>query len=481
MPSGRKTSFAGGAAWAGLSAAVSIVLPLLMFIVFARELQPATVGRFAMAVALAELLKIFGLPGLYEAMLNRQDETGRDQPAALFVLLAAGTLLVPVHFATLWGILGATGGTPEGMEAWLLASVALRLPLDLAVLQPQAELARRQAFARLAQRNLSANLGAAAAAFLALLLGQPLIGLAVYTLGLPLFSALATIIGTKALRAPRWDPPQLALLRSEAISASLARGSATALSQVDQICVGALLGPVAFAHYNFGKRVELAFLGMSNTFAQTLFQPNFAARRGFAERLSAVRQSLCLVTAICGATTAGFVAVADLLVPLLLGPLWMPAITIAILLALAGFGRAVAAVHTSLLSVSNRNGRLFRIFTVSGIVGLAGMVAAAPFGGPAVAGVVLLRVILTSGVLAREAAKDSGGSPFWLHLREVLLPFLIMVGAAMGGRSIFVAAGSEAASVGLAVCAILAASAAAGLVGLVLLLRLRVAPQRAAA
>jgi O-antigen/teichoic acid export membrane protein len=212
-----------------------------------------------------------------------------------------------------------------------------------------------------------------------------------------------------------------------------------------------------------------------------LFQPNFAARRGFAERLSAVRQSLCLVTAICGATTAGFVAVADLLVPLLLGPLWMPAAVIAILLALAGFARAVAAVHTSLLSVSNRNGRLFRIFTVSGIAGLAGMVVAAPFGGPVVAGVVLLRVILTCGVLAREAAEDSGGAPFRLHLKEVLVPFLIMVGVALGGRSVFVAVGSEAASVGPAVGAILAASASAGLVGLLLLLRLRIAPRRVAA
>lgn len=478
MPPGRKANFAGGAAWAGLSALVSIVLPVVMFLVFARELEPITIGRFAMAVALVELLKVFGLPGLYEAILSRRDETGRDQSAALAVLLGAGCLLVPLHVGVLWGVLAATGGVPEGLEAWLLAAIALRIPLDLAVLQPQAELARRQAYARLAQRNLSANLGATGLGLLALLLGQPLIGLAVYTLGLSLFSCLATIIGTAAMRRPRWDPSQLASLRPEAISASLARGSATALGQIDQICVGALLGPVAFAHYNLGKRVEVAFNGVSNSFAQTLFQPDFAARPNASERLAAIRQALTLVTATCGAMTAGFLSTADLLIALLLGPLWMPAVTITMLLAVAGFGRAVAVVHTSMLSVSHRNGQVFRIGTISGVAGLFAMLAAAPLGGAAIAGVALLRVLVTCAVLAQVTVKSLSGTAWRLHLTQVILPFMLMLAAAFGGRSLVVPLGSLAPSFETTASATVAACAAAGLVGLAMLLRLRVGMRR---
>lgn len=478
MPPGRKANFAGGAAWAGLSALISILLPVLMFVIFARELQPITIGRFALAVALVELLKVFGLPGLYEAMLGRQDDTGRDQSAALAILLGAGCLLAPLHVGVLWGFLAATGGAPDGLEAWLLAAVALRIPLDLAVLQPQAELARRQAYARLAQRNLGANLGATALGLLAVFLGQPLIGLAGYTLLISVFSGLVTIIGTAAIRRPRWDPPQFALLRPEAISASLARGSATALSQMDQICVGALLGPVAIAHYNLGKRVEIAFTGVSNSFAQTLFQPDFAARPSASERLVGIQQGLALVTATCGAMAAGFVAVADLLVAALLGPLWMPAVAIMILLALGGFGRAVAVVHASMLSVSNRNREAFRIGAISGVVGLLVMLAAAPFGVAAVASVALLRVIVTCAAFGKVTIEALGGGAWRLHLAQVILPFALMLAAALGGRSLLVPLGSPAPSFAAMASATVAASAAAGLVGVAMLLRLRVGMRR---
>ncbi len=467
----RWKSLGGGALWAALSGAIAIGLPLLMFVLFARHLPPLAIGQFALAVALGELLKMFGLPGLYEAMLQRQDETGRDQAAAMAVFLACGLLLMPLHLALLFGLLDATGGLPSAEGMALLALTALRIPLDLALLQPQAELARRRAFTRLAQRNIMANAGAALLGLAGLAAGQPLLGLALYTLGLSLCTALATIIGTSALRAPAWEPGRIMAMRGEALPASAARGTSVALIQMDQLALGALLGPVAFAHYNVGKRIEMAFVSIANTFSQTLFQPHFASRKQPGQRGAALAQALGLVTITCGAGAAIFIATADIVVAIALGPAWAPAVPVAILLALAGHGRALASACAALLSVSGGNGALFRLFLASAGIGLAMVALAAPFGALAVAGAVGLRVLGTLVLLARLTRHEAG--PGWAAaLLEAGLGFGAMLAAAMLGR--WAMPGPD----GLA--ALLAAGAATSAVALLLLLRLAPRPRLAA-
>ena len=453
----------GGAVWAVVSGAIAIGLPLVMFVLFARQLSPLVVGQFALAVALGELLKMFGLPGLYEAMLQRGDETGQDQRAAMGVFLVSGALLIPIHLALLHWFLDATGGLPSAGGMALLALTALRIPLDLALLQPQAELARRRAFARLAQRNILANAGAAMLGLAGIAAGQPLLGLALYTLGLSACAALATIIGTSALRAPAWDPARIMAMRGEALPASAARGTSVALMQMDQLALGAWLGPIAFAHYNVGKRIEMAFVSVANTFSQTLFQPYFAGRRLPGESAVALRQAMGLVTITCGAGAAVFIATADIVVAWLLGPAWAPAVPAAMLLAVAGHGRALASACSALLSVSGGNAALFRLFLASAVVGLAMVALAAPFGALAVAAAVTLRVLGTLVLLARLTRHQAG--PGWVAaLLEAALGFGAMLAAAMLGRW------AMPADAGIG--ALLMASAAVAAVALVVLLRL---------
>ncbi|NDG51304.1 MAG: hypothetical protein EBY30_20235, partial [Rhodospirillales bacterium] len=332
---------------------------------FARVLPPLVIGQFALAVALSELLKCLGVPGLYEVILHRQDPTGRDQAAAQGVFLVMGLALVPVHLLLLYGLLAMTSSQPGTEAALLLGLVALRIPLDLMLLQPQAELARRQAHARLAQRNIMANIGAALLGLGGIAAAEPMLGLGLYTLGLSVCTALATVVGTRAWRWPIWAPDALRQMRTEALLASAVRGAAVALMQMDQVALGGLLGPIAFAFYNVGKRIEMAFVSLAQSFAQALFQPLFAARRDPTERAAVLRQALGIVTVTCGAGAAVFIATADLVIALLLGPEWAPAAPVAAVLAVAGHGRALAAGCASLLSVSGQNAKLLRVFLVS--------------------------------------------------------------------------------------------------------------------
>ncbi|MFL5336379.1 MAG: oligosaccharide flippase family protein [Geminicoccaceae bacterium] len=459
----RLGAFAGGAIWAGVSGGISILLPLTVYICFARALAPVEIGHFALAVTLSEIVKIFGLAGLYEVLLQRRDEEERDQSAALGVFLLAGVLLLPVQSGLLLGVLALTDSWPSEGQLWLLLLMGLRVPIDLAMQQPQAELACRRAYARLAQRNMAANLGSAALGLGVLALGFPELGLATYTLAFSVAAALATIIGTGALRRPRWDPERLALLWREALAATGVRGAAAANSQLDQLLVGAMLGPLAFAHFNLGKRIELAFLGVSSTFSATLFQPHFAATRQ-GERRRATRSALVLLTATIGAGTACFVATADLVVGMLLGPAWLPAVPVTILLALSGYGRAIGSVHASLLSVSGRNALLLKCVIAGTILGVLLVTSASPFGAAVAAAAMCLRGTVTSIALAVTTRHDVGGSSVWMHLECACLPFLVMVGAAMAARGAVAGMAWASADVSLArsVLAILAAALAVG-------------------
>jgi PST family polysaccharide transporter len=462
--------FGGAALWAGLSGGIAIILPLLMFVAFARVLPPLVIGQFALAVALSELLKCLGVPGLYEVILHRQDPTGRDQAAAQGVFLVMGLALVPVHLLLLYSLLAMTSSQPGNEAAWLLGLVALRIPLDLMLLQPQAELARRQAHARLAQRNIMANIGAGLLGLAGIVAADPMLGLGLYTLGLSVCTAAATVVGTRAWRWPIWAPDALRQMRAEALLASAVRGASVALMQMDQVALGGLLGPIAFAFYNVGKRIEMALVSLAQSFAQALFQPLFAARRGLTERAAVLRQALGIVTVTCGAGAAVFIATADLVIALLLGPEWAPAAPVAALLAVAGHGRALASACASLLSVCGQNSKLLRVFLVSAGVGLAMVALAAPFGALAVALAVTLRVLATTLLLAwmTRAAAGDGWRGAMLH---ALLGFLGMLAVAMLARSAVVSPGGVA-SMAIQAMAVLAACCAVAPIALVMLLRL---------
>ena len=456
--------FLRGAVWSALGGGVSILLPLGMFLAFARAMAPDEIGRLVLAVALSELLKVFGAPGFYEAILQRGDATGRDGAAALAAWSLLGVMLMPIYGALLFGLLALLGGTPEGPERWLLLIIALRIPIDLIALQPQAELARRQAYARLATRGLFANVAASLVGIALLALGHPAEGLVAYTLALPIGMLATTVVGTRALYRPRWDGARLRGMWREALPASAVRGVATASNHLDQLLVGAVAGTGTFAWFNLAKRVEMAFSSVSSTFSTSLFQPYFAGRRSLAERQVALRRSLLVINVTCGVAAASFVAVADLAFPLVLGPAWQGAAMAAALMAAAGHIRALGGVHASLLSATGRNAILLRRFAISVACGLLLVALAAPFGATACAAMLLLRAVIAAGLMS-EATRGDAGLRGWADLAlPPLASFLAMLAAAAVAR--LAIAGSGAAEPRTAIAAILGAAIAAGAVGL---------------
>ena len=453
-----------GAAWAALAGGAAILLPLVVFVLFARALGPAEIGRFALAVSLAEVLKACGLPGFYEAVLHRRARPARNQASALTVFLLLGVSLLPLYAGGVLALVQGADALPPG-ETLMLLLIGLRIPLDLALLQPQAELARRAAFSRLAMRGLAGNTAAAALGLGLLAAGQPMLGLGAYTLGISVGNALATVLGTRALRWPGWSQPCIAALWPEAVAASAVRGCATANNQLDQLLVGAIAGPVIFAQFNLAKRIESAFASLSSSLTSSLFQPDFARRASPAGRTAGLGHALSIVTATSGAVAAGFMICADLFVPLMLGPAWAAVAPAAAVLALSGYGRGLASVHGALLSVSGRNGLLLRRCVLMLLAGSLLVAMVAGQGALAAAGAVAAQTLFGLVLLALATRADAGGRTVPLYLFRVVLPFAGMLAAALAGRWLVLGLATPPGPA-QALAAMALAGAAAALVGL---------------
>ena len=367
----RHPSYLAGALWAGLNAGASVLLPFALFVFFAREISPPLLGLVALAMACTEVFKAIGLPGVYEALLQQRRDIRRCHEAALALVLCASVVLVPICLLTLYGLGFLVGGLHRHFA--LLALLALRIPLDLLIVQPQAVLVARLAFRRLAMRTIVANLVAGVAGVLIALAGEPVRGLVAYQLVQSMLTFLSTSIGGRLLARPRLHRDCIRRLRGEMLPATGNRFLAAIINYLDQMAIAPLAGDVGLAYYNLGKRLENTFVTVASSFSAILFQPLFAAN-GVLSKQRATFRALFVLTLVCGAPASVVFCNARLVVSLLFGHNWLNAAPVVAWLSLNGFVRAVGMVPGSFLSVSGRNRELL-VTSVASAAGSLGLVA----------------------------------------------------------------------------------------------------------
>ena len=76
-----------GIFWSLLNIGTSVLLPLGVLVFFTRTLPPLEIGLVGLAVACVEIIKCFGLPGLYEALLQQKEDVRRHDETVLAMLL----------------------------------------------------------------------------------------------------------------------------------------------------------------------------------------------------------------------------------------------------------------------------------------------------------------------------------------------------------------------------------------------------------
>ena len=421
-----------GAAWSALNAVAGALLPLGIFVVFVRWLPAVEIGAVALGVAASEVIKTFGLPGLYEALLQQREDRQRCAETALACLLLGGATLFGLHLLLVPLLVRLVPGVEH---AWLaIAVIGLRIPLDLAVLQPQAVLAERLSFRRLALRSVMATAGAGTIGLGLVLADQALAGLVVYQVALSALLLLLTASGSGSLARPRLHRDCLRQMWPEAGHASAVRLAAAVNNYLDQLVIAGLLGGLRLTYYNLAKRIETILISAAASFSSILFQPVFA-RRSADGNAEGLRRALLVLTATCGLATAVVVATHLRLVTLVFGAAWAEAAPIAACLVLGGFARALGTAHGSLLSVSNRNHQLLWINLGSASSGLALVGLLAPIGLVPCAAALTARSVCSTGAMAWLTRRDLPGMARAYGL-EVGLPFGLMLAGALQGAAL---------------------------------------------
>ncbi len=429
--------FAHGALWSAVNALGGVALPFLVFIAFTRWLQPAEVGVAVLATSLAEVVKAFGATGLYEALLQQGAFSRRHHEAASATLLFLGVGLTLV-FVALIAVLSAF--LPSIAAAgWPIDLIGLRIFFDLATTQPQAALAQRLSFGRMASRSIIANVGAGLIGGFVGWAAHPFDGLIAYLICQSALICVTTSLGTTAMARPVLHLDCLRDMRREAFAATVVRLFAATNNYLDQIVVAAAMGSAQLAFFNFGKRVETTFITAASSFATILFQPLFSLD-GAPARSRSLRNGLAMLTMICGAPAAVMITNATGVIRIVLGDRWVEAAPVAALLACSGFARTLGSVHGALLSVSRRNRQLTWVTSASAIGGLAIVIALTPLGIVSVAAGLAVKNILMVAWMATLTINDLPRSGR-IYLAVVGMPFGAMLGAGLGARALLAATG----------------------------------------
>jgi len=365
-------SYIVGAFWAGMNALASVLLPFALFVFFAREIRPATLGLVAFAMACTEVCKAIGLPGIYEALLQQKDDIRRCHETAIALLLCASSILMPVCLLVLYGLGFLVHGLHE--RFLVLGVLVLRIPLDLATVQPQAMLVGRLDFRRLAIRTVVANCLAGSIGVLIATVAEPVAGLVAYQLGQSLITFAGTSLGAGLLARPRLHADCIGRLRRETLLSTGNRTLAATINYLDQMVVGPVAGELGLAYYNLGKRLETMFVTVANSFSAILFQPLFAANSTLSKQKGTIR-ALLVLAVVCGIPSAVVFSNSKMVVGLIFGRNWIGAAPIVGWLSLNGFVRAVGMVPGSFLSVSGRNRELL-VTSVASAAGSLALVAA---------------------------------------------------------------------------------------------------------
>lgn len=418
-----------GTVWSILSAGAGVLLPLGIFVAFARLLPPEQIGLVALVVACTEILKPFGRPGLYEALLQHPADRADLHETAAAVMLWSGLALLPVHILVVLALGYMVPGVTDHIVP--LSLVGLRIVFDLAATQPQVRLAQRLAYRRLALRGICANLAAGTVGIACAVMGAPLAGLIAYQIGQSAFGLGFLLFAEGAAVRPVFHRGVRALL-AESWPASAVRLVSATQNSMDQIVLAPLVGALPLAYYNLAKRVEGVFITASSSVSQVLFQPLFAAIRP-EERSHALRRSLALLTVLCGLPACVVVANAELAITTVFGPQWAPAAPVTALLALSGLARALGGVHGALLSVSGRNRQLLAVAACSAGLGVALMLPAGRVGLLWCTAALTLKNAAFAATEAWMTRRDLPGLAR-AYASEVMLPLLLMLSAAFAGR-----------------------------------------------
>lgn len=320
-----------------------MALNLVGMIVLARLLSPDDFGLVAIVTVLmgiGALLRDFGMgtAALQEKSLSKQ------QASNLFWVSVGLSGVSAVGLALLSPIVAATFGDVR-LES-LVPIMAIVLLLTGLQTQFQAKLAREVRFFSLAVGTVSSVGVGVVAGVIAALSGWGYWALAVQQLSAAAYLLAFYIVSTRWIPAfPRRGVGSVRHVRAGA-SYGFANILGYAADNVDTVMIGMQWGPTPLGYYNrafqlFMQPIVGVFSPLTRVVIPTINRATVS--REVAGRMLLRVQSL--LVGACAVVLVATSATADWIVPLLIGPQWLPVVPLLQILAIGGIFKALSQIN----------------------------------------------------------------------------------------------------------------------------------------
>ncbi len=342
-----RTAAAHGVRWSAISRPTVELIQLGSIVILARLIVPAEFGRFAIALIAQEVAYMMIAAGLGSALVQHKRIRREHLQTGMALGLIAGVALAALTLAAASLLVTPIFGARTALLVRLMAPLCLVSALGTV---PMATLQRRMAFRRLSEIEVLSTLTRAAVC-----VGLALIGLSGEAL------VLGVVAGTLAATLVAWisAPPPLPRLRLTAarelvgysLPVSLASLTWIGFSNVDYALIGARLGALQTGFYFRAYTLGVEYQSKVSVVMTQVGFPVLARTRSAAELSQLYRQMVRLLTIVLFPLLVLLAIAAPVVVPLLFGPHWAPAVVPVQVLAVGGAATLVIdAVGTMLMA-----------------------------------------------------------------------------------------------------------------------------------
>jgi O-antigen/teichoic acid export membrane protein len=345
LKSGRASAAIKGTMWSLVSSLAPALLGFLVFLATSRVLTPAEFGIVAFAASIATVGLAVAPAGFREALIQRTDIETKHLDTVFWLCVGAavaifGALCVAAPFVA------SSSGDP--LLTALVPFISARVIFDMAAAVPNALLVRTMSFRMLALRTTAASVVAAVVCLALLWAGFGLWALAASQLAGSVTTCIGALIAARWRPGFRFDLKALGYLKAFGLF-STGNHFITTIS-VDQLLIGALLGPAGLGIYGFARRI---FQILTDLLSGALNLVSYSLLSSMQGEKTKLREAYLLGTfassVVAFPVFVGLALVAGDLIPLAFGDHWIEAVPVVQAFCALGVLTAVGILQASLI------------------------------------------------------------------------------------------------------------------------------------
>ncbi|MET2829085.1 lipopolysaccharide biosynthesis protein [Mesorhizobium shangrilense] len=417
LSSRRSIAAVRGVLWSTVNAAVPTISGSLVFIMSSRYLLPADFGLVALAGGLAALASAFAPGGFGDAVVQRSALQKTHLDTTFWLCIGSATIIYLLLFVLSAPIAGFVN-QPDIVN--LLRLLGCRVIFDLAAAVPNALITRSMLFGLTAMRTTIAATISGVLCVVMLIMGYGLWALAVSQLLISVVSCVA------AFWSAGWRPG-LDIRAQSVIDLAhygmFASGSRfLQMMSIDQIIIGALVGPASLGVFNFAKRVCSM---LNDIIAGALGGVSYTLLSSLQNERGKLKDAFLLGTfasaAISFPAFVGLAAIAADAIPEFFGAHWAEAVApIQVFCAISLLG-CIGSLQSALVTSQGKSDWWFWYQLASQLSNIAVVLLFYPYGITAITSAIAVKTLITWPVPIAMVTKLTGISPA-NYLRQFFPP-----------------------------------------------------------